>query len=459
MSGIKLSDRTKYMINADSYENFITSELRNYNSKFTDPLTLCFKLMIDDTKPYGLLADSSNTNSALAYLKRIGQTERYEMLKQWIDIFKYYIKYYDFLILGCEGIDDIVGKKPGDMYNEENSKINIITRETSDMLCQSLITMYRHIWYDNERQVEVIPINLRRFDLSILIYSGGYYNMALYDTLENNTSLTEQNKYITKIYPTIKKLSEGYFKENSTYDFNHHLITIGDAQINTEESGKSFFSNISNEPSDEFIKNNFNFSYRFATYKGTFNNIFGEIDFVKVLSLAAAQDNVSNRMLSDYQKNSTSSSKSSYQQTVDKVSSNMKSYFTDTAKSLGKNASDFVKEVSSRPTTYLNKFIGVNTVIGNALSILSNGSTIPNMIKNTADLALSAVDNQIYSSMGKINNLVLSSYSDNFVSIYKNYLENESVPNKSKYEKVINNETSETVNKSKLTNIYNRNSF
>lgn len=269
-----------------TYEQFITSEVRAYLAKYADPLTLCFKLLIDFDKPYGLFAAEENVNSALGYLKRIGDVVRYEMLKHWIEVFKLFVRNYDFLILNCDGLDTIINIKPGDSFTE-NDKITLTIRETSDMFIQAILTQYRQIWYDNNRGVEILPANLRRFDIKFLVYNAGYFNMGLYDQTTSN-NLTDLD-VDTLIYPTIKKLSEGNFQETGPFKFNHHLISIYDASINNEESGKSFFASINNEMQGDYVKNTMVFNFRFANYSGMFYNTFGNFDFTKTLAMLAAR--------------------------------------------------------------------------------------------------------------------------------------------------------------------------
>lgn len=410
------------------FEIFITPEVRAYQAKFADPLTQCFKLMVDFDKPYGLLADESHTDSALAYLNRIGETIRYEMLVRWIEIFKIFIKNYDFLILGVEGLDTIVNMKPHEVFTETN-KLVFNIRETSDMLCQSLITQYRHIWYDNERGVEVLPANLRRFDISVLVFSAGYYNMALYDVLENNGLVDSDVE--TKIFPTIKKLSDKHFHDNSNnYGFNHHLITLGDAQIDNDDSGKSFFSSITNEPSSDFIKNTLSLNYRFAEYKGTFNNLFGEFDFVKALAFAAAQDRFSNEVEGKPKEKASMRDFLTNAKTKQKAS--MKDYFAKTKDAFKNNTLDTVDKLKSRPKAYMNSIISANTSIGNALKNITDPNLLPNLVKNTIDLGIQNIENRyVFDPLTRLNNMVMKSFSDNLVSVYNNYLSPDTKPNNS----------------------------
>lgn len=411
MSGTLLDSRSRTTISYEraQFDTFITPEVRAYMAQYADPLVLNFKLMFDFSKPYGLFADESNIDSALAYLKRIGETVRYEALKNWINIFKIFVKNYDFLILNCDGIDNVVNQKPWENFTDDD-KITITVRETSDMMIQSLLTTYRQIWFDYERQVEVLPVNLRRFDLAILIYSAGYFNMVLYDSYINNK---QRNEPITKIYPTIKKMSDEYFIDNAeSYDFNHHLIMLIDAQINNEDSGKSFFESINNEPNDEYRKNTIALNYRFASYTGTFNNIFGEFDIVKELALASSQEKFNNENKS-----------------VD-FSEKMKKYWEESGQAFKDDAMKVIKSITQKPTNYLLSLLSLTTPIGNLIEQYTDPTKLANMAKDAIDEKIQEVENKyIYDNITKLQNMVMSNFPDSLTDIYKNLIDNNSSNN------------------------------
>jgi hypothetical protein len=388
---------------AKKNEIFSTAELRAYKTQYIDPLTLNFKLMIDYSKPSGLFAKEDVINSALAYLKRIGENERFNMLKRWIEVFQNFIKNYDFLILTCDGISEIVNAIPYHAFTNDH-KITLTIRETSDMLVQSLLTTYRHIWFDDIRCVEVLPANLRKFDINILIYSSGYFNMSLYDSTINSKDIDEQ----TKIFPTIRKLSDKYFFYNAEkYEFNHHLVEIKSASINNEESGKSFFETISNEVSDDYVKNTMVFNFRFAGYKGVFNNIFGEIDFVKELAIVAAYDSLLKK-----------------RQFPVEESPSWKTFFKNVGSGIKTIVVDEFHTFKDKPASYVNKYVGKNTVIGKALTTLSDPMLASNLIKQGIDLGIQYGEDKIDNAITKINNLILTNFSDPLAFIYKQYADN-----------------------------------
>lgn len=193
---------------------------------------------------------------------------------------------------------------------------------------------------------------------------------------------------------------------------------MGDTQIHNEESGKAFFSGISNDDVGDYIKNNFSLKFRFGYYKGRFNNIFGEFDFVKALALSAAQNRVSNQLNSD--QNSTQP----YQDTLKTLKNNFDGYFGKSKESFKAAYTQEWNNLKKKPASFANRLIGKNIFIGNALTKITDPNTPASLLKNTFDSGIQTLENNyINSPFAKLNNLVSGNFSDNFVSVYKNYIE------------------------------------
>lgn len=378
--------------------DFKTSEIRAYNAPYCDPLILCFKWIIDYSKPYGLFADEQYKDSALAYLKRIGENERYEMLKKWIVNFQTFIKDFDFLILQVDGLENILNQIPGNMFGQDSDKLNFTIRETSDILIQSLITFYRHIWYDNVRRVEVLPANLRRFDCSVLVFSGGYYNMCLYDgdskaqqQLSNNPKGTNIE---TMIFPTIRKLSDNFFSQQTIKEFNHVMFELGDCMIDNEESGKNFVSTVSNEMNGDYVKNNISIKYRFAYYGGQFNNSFGNINVAEDLAYVSALNRANNVSDGKY---------------LDKLKESL-------TKGL---VSDVKNAAITKYNNTVQRLFSTSSPIGNALATVTDPNLVRKMVKNTVDLGLNKIENKVNQVIGNVNQMFMRNFSDNLVGLLR----------------------------------------
>lgn len=414
---------------------FITGETRALNGLYTDPLTLCFKFMIDFDKPYGLFAPVSNKDSAQAFLKRIGEEGRAIVLEAWIEEFKDLNKYYDFLFQQVEGLDFIHNHKPHEEFGGDDSKLNLVLRETIDMRIQSLITTYRHIWFDNIRRVEVLPMNLRMFDCSVLVYSAAYFNMALYDfdeSDEKNSGKTRPDH--TFILPTLRKLSDDQFSQKTMSEFNHQIYFMKDCFIN-DESGKDFISTVSNEMGGDTVKNNISISYRFANFSGRFNNLIGNFDIASLFAVLAARNRVGNESgaggVSGANTTTTSGEQTVFKdmkeyrayrkkqriENTKKWFNELKSSTGDTVKGLEKNLEGRGKALYQKEK---DKLVGKNSAIGSAWSKISDPKLVTNMIRQAEDLGFNLIANAIDKQIAKLNNVVFQNFSGDLFEMFKN---------------------------------------
>lgn len=264
----------------------------------TDPFTPNFKIFIDFSKPYGLFGCSSlaeaddpqYVNSAMAYFRRIeGSTSPHGiLLQQFIEQFKIFLKEYDYLILNIENLDELYSIFNKHQYIEESEiKCNIVVREIVTMQLAGLLNLYNNIWFDPVSNVEVLPENLRRFDLYILVFSSGYFNSLLYDLegLENK----DDEEGIRKIFPTVNKINKLYESTDlnlpDNIDFNSFVFHMVNAQFDMIESGKKIFSDVTNEMAGEVTKNNISITSRFIDVGGRFAQIDGGVNLMTLLAL------------------------------------------------------------------------------------------------------------------------------------------------------------------------------
>ena len=377
-------------------QTYTTSETRLYKARYIDPLTLNFKLMIDWDRVDGLLAseinpntNQPNINSALNYLNRIGEVERHDILELWIHNFKKLVRDYDFLLQSVEGIDAITNQKPGNMFTE-GDKLSFNFNETSDMRIQSLITTYRHIWYDDVRMVEVLPENLRLFDLSVLIYAGGYYNMGIYDEYDifgDVPLIACGNNNEKQIFPTLRKLSDEYFNEKTKeHNFSYHLINVEGCQFNSEDNGKKFFETLTNEQGNEIIKNTMVMNYKFGEFSAIFNNLFGPNNLADGLA------------------------------TISNINNNEKGNYWSRLKSALKTESDdFLSNVKCRSLDY-SKLLGP---LQNIVEMVAP-ENVAKALGNMGDKGFTALEDIAFSQITKLGNIVMSNLPTDLMSSLKN---------------------------------------
>lgn len=160
--------------------NGTTEEMISICTRFIDNAVLSiedpafdrvqFQIIWNDSS--GLFADEQFQNSALAYLKETGETERYAMLKKVIELLRSLFdstrksvprSYY------LQAIDGI------DAFNTEHQHVGTVCQLTLHLLedvrwtTRTIMTLLNDIFYDKRNQIEILPKNLRRFSCLLSI--------------------------------------------------------------------------------------------------------------------------------------------------------------------------------------------------------------------------------------------------------------------------------------------------
>lgn len=242
----------------DNYaiENFVNVFLDSADTDsfkvLNDPTFIGFKLFFHFDKQSGLLADERFTNSALAYLKRIGEEDRYQLLIRFINVLSKVNSICPWIFQSVTGLDDLWVKPHIEVYYQK--ELTLGTLETIDGKISSLISMYREIAYDWDRHVWILPINLRRFSFSLYLYDFRNFD---------NTSETSVNLLQTIENQDIKQL-------------NHHLFDFGYCQFDIK-SGSEYIGSVNNIPG-EAAKNNLTIIYEKSHISSLFKSITGNTE-------------------------------------------------------------------------------------------------------------------------------------------------------------------------------------
>lgn len=233
-----------------------SSETRNFLSEdlFQDPLYIRFKIFFNFYTSEGLLANESiaGTNSALMYFKRIGDTARYELLKQFISDLSMISSQYSFLFDEITELGEILNLPMGE-FCPADQKINIRTKETLDMKIQGLIENYRKIVWDWDRKVYVLPKNLRRFGMHIYIYPMNVYQITAEDAQTDIKKLFPC--FVVNYQPSsgseVKKVKPQNYVIASPDSFNHVLYRFDGCEFLLNNSGANFLSSVLNTAGSE----------------------------------------------------------------------------------------------------------------------------------------------------------------------------------------------------------------
>jgi hypothetical protein len=403
---------------------------------YTDPLVLNFKVMLNPYQKTGLLAgadkmifdDNRNindilaqkfpTDSAISFLLRTGKRDRAILLVRWIQVLFDLIRNYEFLVMDVEGLDEIIGKKPETSW--EDSKIKINFRETSDSRVQSLIGVYNEIWYDNTLNHVILPSNLRSIDMSILVFNAGYYNSMKYDSIEdiNSSSIdklhliskqTDKEKMERLMFPTINKLNTlGNFRQlkndgTEPPQFIYHMFTFSSSTLNIEDTGKEYFSTVSNEQGNsEPVKTSLVFSFSGCQYSNCFTNTFGYLDIPQVL---LAMTRIGNTVGMGFENDQIF--KNSYESIfTDRIFNNWGARFKDSWKGIGDSLLTTAMNLSKKYVESAR--LWANNIADSIISI-TDPSLLSNLTERSLIKLMSTTDSKVYElfRVKDINNLVV----------------------------------------------------
>ena len=168
------STRTFDLATIERFKKGIQSDYGKYN----DPTYLGFVLLFNDfdVDRSPLLARGTDSaappvGSALDYLASINDGARYQYLKLFQELLldtNYWMPWYWQQLEGIDKVGDYGSLK--DPYKGgTDSRIKITTLESVDLRITALMDLYRKACFDYEFRREIIPSNLRKFQVSIFI--------------------------------------------------------------------------------------------------------------------------------------------------------------------------------------------------------------------------------------------------------------------------------------------------
>jgi hypothetical protein len=139
--------------------------VKNSAMSIEDPAIDQFSLYIDFNANYGLFADETRQNSALAYLKRTGEDECYNNLKIAINFFKQLLLHNSYRLVSIEGIEALFETRT---QRGVQTPLTLSFRETLEHKLRFALISIMKATYDMQRQIFILPENLLRF--SCVIY-------------------------------------------------------------------------------------------------------------------------------------------------------------------------------------------------------------------------------------------------------------------------------------------------
>ena len=149
-----------------------------------EPGWFYFKIFFKFNTEYGLFGGMfknggkyiRSTNSALGYLnssrryyKTANIDDRIRALQKFCSTFKSLAVDTPWMFKGVGGIDQLPGAYTKEQTKEKTLDITL-NEETADMRIGTMFDLYKYACYDNIYCREVLPANLRKFDMAVMIY-------------------------------------------------------------------------------------------------------------------------------------------------------------------------------------------------------------------------------------------------------------------------------------------------
>ena len=125
-------------------------------------------------------------NSAWAYLKNNYEDERADALEQFVNLLSNISTESPWYFKEITGVDEAMTREKWEV-GDERKKITIkCMNDPMDHRIESLLSLYRSIVWSHVRKCEVLPANLRKFDMGLFVFSGLFTGMFVQYDYEGN---------------------------------------------------------------------------------------------------------------------------------------------------------------------------------------------------------------------------------------------------------------------------------
>lgn len=137
-------------------------------------------------------------NSAWAYLKNNYEEERAVALKEFITLLSQISSQSPWYFKEISGVDEALTREKWSV-GEERKKISIkCLNDPIDRRIESLLSLYRSIVWSHTRKCEVLPANLRKFDMGLFIFSGMINGVTHTKTINPKSTDIKSNDVIKR---------------------------------------------------------------------------------------------------------------------------------------------------------------------------------------------------------------------------------------------------------------------
>lgn len=174
-----------------NYHDFINERnifIKHLSNGFDEPGWFYFKLFFDFSSNHGLFGGIMNsiggdkfisTNSATDYLYQCKEIFKYEKLEERMICLQRFTRLLSYININApwffKSIKNLssVSNPKLDSTNPDEQYIEIeLDQDAVDMRISTLLSLYKYVCYDDINNKEILPENLRKFDMCIFIFSS-----------------------------------------------------------------------------------------------------------------------------------------------------------------------------------------------------------------------------------------------------------------------------------------------
>ena len=183
------TDQTLLDIPAWGYKDFINERVsfqKGLDSIATQPAWLYFKLFFKFDSSYGLLGGIMRSsdgnkfaanNTAIQYLTRNwyklndNMSARRKSLVKFVRSLSYISSYAPWFFKSVKDVNNALNMNLNNLTAEKSIEIEC-SEEATDLRLLTLMDFYKYAAYDAINQKEILPENLRKFDLDIVVFQS-----------------------------------------------------------------------------------------------------------------------------------------------------------------------------------------------------------------------------------------------------------------------------------------------
>jgi len=147
-------------------------------------------------------------DSAIGYLYNIGSPKRCSYLQAFTSTLYKLQEKTPWFFQSISGLGELYKIDKSNSYRTKDKSLTISCLESIDMRMSFLADLYRNFTYDMEMMKEILPENLRTFNMNIYVLEFRRFNTTygkIANYLRNTNPINKKSKSVSDYYSTANK--------------------------------------------------------------------------------------------------------------------------------------------------------------------------------------------------------------------------------------------------------------